>query len=187
MWCIVGLGNPGRKYDRTRHNAGFMVADELARRWGIDLREDGDCIIAEGSAGTRNVILVEPLTFMNLSGRAVRRVTRYRNITRTALIVVHDDLDIEVGRVKLRIGGSSGGHKGVASIIAETGGEDFIRVKVGVGRDPLIPAERYVLTKFPPAEAAAVAEAIQTAADAVEMIIAEGATQAMNHFNRRSE
>lgn len=185
MWAIVGLGNPGPRYSRTRHNAGFMILDELAARHGLMLRASEAYMITRGSMQGESIVLMEPLTFMNLSGRAVNKGMRKFGFSPEDLIVVCDDLDMDTGRVKIKQGGSSGGHKGIQSIIDSTGFKDFIRVKVGIGRDPRIPTEKYVLSKFRPDEQDALKEAVQEASDAIESIIKDGLEAAMNRFNRR--
>ena len=185
MWAIVGLGNPGPKYSGTRHNAGFMTVDELAARHGMQLEEKKLYGSAKGSIKAHDVLLVEPLTFMNLSGSAVTECRRRHGTTPEDLIVISDDLDIPVGRIKLSTGGSSGGHKGLESIIQSIGTRDFIRVRIGIGREPETPTEVYVLRKFRPDERDDIGEAIAAAADAVEMIVTEGIERAMNTFNQR--
>lgn len=180
---MVGLGNPGRRYAKTRHNIGFMVADSLAKRYGIELREREVYSSGKGSIEGRSVILVEPLTFMNRSGLAVRNVMKRLNVEAEDLIVIHDDIDMETGKLKIRGKGSSGGHKGVESIIREIGTGEFIRVKVGIGRDEDLPVEDYVLGKFTKEQSSLVKDAVAGAADAVVMIITEGINKAMNEFN----
>jgi PTH1 family peptidyl-tRNA hydrolase len=183
--AIVGLGNPGPKYSRTRHNAGFKVLEELARRHGVRFAQRDLYNATRGSIGGQGVLFMEPLTFMNLSGKAVVRGMRKFGFEPEDLIVVCDEMDMDTGRVKIKQGGSSGGHNGIQSIIDMTGYRDFIRVKVGIGRDPRIPSEKYVLSKFTPDEAEAHEEAISRAADAVEYIVTEGLETAMNMINRR--
>lgn len=192
MWVIVGLGNPGSKYSRTRHNIGFRVVDRLSEEYGISLKEYDIYIWGRGLAGGRELALIKPLTFMNRSGIAVKKILRKLNIRkddspeslRDCLIVVHDDLDIDVGAIKIRRNGSSGGHRGIESIIEETGTKDFIRVKIGIGRDKDIPAEEYVLNTFKSSEKKMVSEAVDNAAGAVSVIVTEGVDRAMNMFNR---
>jgi len=185
LWAIVGLGNPGPKYSRTRHNAGFMVLDELAGRHGAVLAQRELYKATRGSIGGNSVLFMEPLTYMNLSGKAITRGMRKFGFEPENLIVVCDDLDLETGRVKIKHGGSSGGHNGLQSIIDLTGYSDFVRVKIGIGRDPRIPSEKYVLTRFRPDETETLDEAISRSADAVEAIITVGLEQAMNTINRR--
>ena len=185
MRAIVGLGNPGPKYSRTRHNAGFMVLEELARRHGAGFAQRELYRATRGSIGGEDVLLMEPLTFMNLSGKAVARGMRKFGFSPEDLIVVCDDLDMDTGRVKIKPGGRSGGHNGIQSIIDLTGYSDFVRVKVGIGRDPRIPSEKYVLSKFRPDEDGPLDDAISRAADAVEAIVTKGLEHAMNAINRR--
>lgn len=185
MWAIVGLGNPGPKYSGTRHNAGFMAVDELAARHGMRLEEKKLYSASKGSINGHNALLVEPLTFMNLSGSAVVECRRKHGTEPEDLIVISDDLDLPVGRIKLSTGGSSGGHRGLESIIQSIGTREFIRIRIGIGRDPESPAEVYVLKRFRPEEREDIQAAVSLAADAVEMIIAEGMERAMNSFNQR--
>ena len=173
---VVGLGNPGRSYERTRHNVGFLVADELARRYGGDWRKKKKSQAAEVNFGASSTTLLKPQTFMNNSGAALGG---YRA---GELIVVHDDLDLPVGDVRVKVGGGAGGHNGLRSIIGQLGNE-FVRVRIGVGRPPeLLTVTDHVLGKMD----AAVKDAVPKAADAVEAVIQDGAEAAMNRFNVRS-
>ena len=183
MWVIVGLGNPGRRYAKTRHNVGFMVADDLAERYGIAFRARESYIAGKGSMEGSEVILLEPLTFMNRSGLSVRDVVKRHRVGPENLVVIHDDIDMETGRLKIRKKGSSGGHKGVESIIQCIGSREFIRIKVGIGRGEDIPVEDYVLSKFRKDELLIVKDAIHRASDAVSTILREGVDKAMNVFN----
>jgi PTH1 family peptidyl-tRNA hydrolase len=184
LWLLVGLGNPGSRYARTRHNIGFLVIEELAGRLGLQFREKPDHRICDGSIEGERTALMEPSTFMNRSGTAVGKVVGRFTIPPEKIIVVHDDLDLEAGKLKIRRKGSSGGHKGVESIIQNIGSSDFIRVKVGIGRDPLIPVEKYVLSRFSKEELPLVKEAVSRAADSIAFIISEGVEKAMNKFNK---
>jgi PTH1 family peptidyl-tRNA hydrolase len=188
MWVIAGLGNPGEKYAATRHNSGFMVLDRLSDKFRVTFTAKDDYSLGKGSIAHVNVILLKPLTYMNLSGSAVRKVLKKANLLQdgeiTNFIVIHDDLDLEPGVVKIRRNGSSGGHKGVESIIRETGSKDFIRVKVGIGRDREIPVEEYVLRRFRPAEKKMVEDGILQAVHAIETILTGGIEKAMNACNR---
>jgi PTH1 family peptidyl-tRNA hydrolase len=190
MVVVAGLGNPGRKYARTRHNVGFMVIDRLAEALGVTLTESALSAEGTGALDGCEVVLLKPLTFMNRSGRAVKDLLRKEGVPLadlpTSLIVVHDDLDIETGVVRVRRNGSSGGHKGVESVIQEIGSREFIRVKVGIGRDREVPAEEYVLSTFRRGERDAIARAVDTAAEAVTVIIRSGLARAMETFNRTS-
>ena len=183
MWLIVCLGNPGRRYSRTRHNVGFMVADDVAGKYGIELKTKESYIIGKGSIEGNDVILVEPLTFMNRSGLAVKEVMKKYPLGPENLIVVHDDLDMETGKLKIRKKGSSGGHRGVDSIIESIGTREFIRVKIGIGREEGVPAEEYVLRKFGKDEIPLIKAAVVRALDAIAAILRDGADKAMNEFN----
>lgn len=183
MWLIVGLGNPGSKYARTRHNVGFMVLEELGERHGFSFSERKDFRIAGGSIGGVGCTLLEPLTFMNRSGAAVKKVMEKVSAPMERLIVIHDDLDLDTGRVKIRRRGSSGGHRGVESVIQSIGAREFVRVKIGIGRDPFLPVEAYVLSRFAREEAPLLREAIKKAADSIESILADGIDRTMNRFN----
>lgn len=184
MWAIIGLGNPGKRYSHTRHNAGFMVIEES---WTpFTLKEYPLYLAARGSIGGEEVLLIEPLTFMNNSGLAVRELMRKHNIPPERLIVIHDDIDMETGRLKIRKGGSSGGHRGIESVIAETGARDFIRIKIGIGRDEDMEPEEYVLRKFKKEEKPVIEETVETAVEAVAFILKEGLQPAMNRYNRKA-
>ncbi len=181
---IVGLGNPGRKYSGTRHNTGFRVIDSLSERLSVVFTEKEKYIKGEGFYKDNRLVLIKPLTYMNLSGAVVREVLRMRNCPSERLIVVHDDLALPVGRIKIRERGSSGGHRGIQSIIESIGTNEFIRVKIGIGRSPEIPSEVYVLKKFTPQEREIINEAVDSASDAVLSIIDKGVSRAMTEYNR---
>ena len=174
---VVGLGNPGRSYERTRHNAGYLVVEELAKRHGGSWRSKKKAEAAPVGLGLKNVTLLKPTTYMNNSGSAL---AGYRV---EDLIVVHDDLDLPPGDVRVKIGGGAGGHNGLRSIINNLG-NDFVRVRVGIGRPPegaRITVTDYVLGRMD----SAVKEAIPAAADAVEAVVENGPEWAMNRFNAR--
>ena len=187
MWLIVGLGNPGNKYARTRHNIGFSVVDRLSGEYNIPLQEKDAYVIGKGAIEGNQIVLLKPLAFMNRSGLAVKKILKKSTIQPNELIVIHDDLDLEPGMLKIRKNGSSGGHRGVESIIQEIGTKDFIRVKVGIGRDDDMPVEQYVLSNFRPAEKNIVKDAIIRTVQAVAAITTEGVERAMNRFNRPSQ
>jgi PTH1 family peptidyl-tRNA hydrolase len=191
MWVIAGLGNPGEKYSATRHNIGFMVVDRLSKEYRVPFTVKDDYSIGKGSIDHVNVILLKPLTYMNLSGSAVRKILKKTNLLQdgeiTNFIVIHDDLDLETGVVKIRRNGSSGGHRGIESIIQETGSRDFIRVKIGIGRDRNIPVEEYVLRRFRAAEKKMVEDGILQAVHAIETILTSGIERAMNACNRTAK
>lgn len=183
MWVIAGLGNPGKKYSRTRHNIGFMVLEEIARRHTIDLKVRKGYRIGKGSIDANNTLLVEPHLYMNMSGLIIKKVLLKYSLLPECLLAVYDDLDIQIGRLKIKKGGSSGGHRGIESIIQHIGSQDFIRLKIGIGREEGTPAEDYVLSKFKRHEIPIIKQMIHTAADAVDTIVADGVERAMNRFN----
>jgi peptidyl-tRNA hydrolase, PTH1 family len=183
LWIVAGLGNPGRRYSKTRHNVGFMIADAIAGEFGIELRKREYCLAGMGSIEDSDVVLMEPLTFMNRSGLAVEDLMERYHVPHERLIVLHDDIDMETGKLKIRRRGSSGGHKGIESILEYIGTGDFVRVKIGIGREEGIPVEDYVLSKFRRDEIPVIHEAIQKASGAVVAIISEGVDKAMNFFN----
>ena len=187
MKLIVGLGNPGARYAGTRHNMGFLVVDALAQRAGVEInRERFDALLGRGEISDVPVILAKPLTFMNLSGRAVAQIARYFGIGAEDILIVHDDMDFPVGDVRIKAGGGAGGHKGLLSIIDQLGGADFARVRVGIGRPPPNEAaERYVLERFSAEEIQEVDCAIERAGDAVIAVVSSGVYAAMNRFNAR--
>ena len=180
---VVGLGNPGPKYANTRHNAGYLCIDELASRHGVALNDKRNAaLLGEGRVGGRRVALVKPRTFMNLSGEAVRyALDRYR-VRADAALVVLDDLDLPLGKIRLRERGGSGGHNGLNSINAALGTSDYARLRVGIGR-PDGETVGYVLGAFTPEERTAARDAIGRAAHAAEAWIAHGVGYAMDHFN----
>lgn len=185
MWLVVGLGNPGSKYEGTRHNIGFAVETELRRRAGAPAPKSklGGETTDATMAGTR-VVFLRPMEFMNLSGQAVGRTAQFWKIEPAQIVVVHDELDVPFKYLKLAASGGPGGHNGLKSIIAHLGTKDFPRVRVGIGRPPpgRDPAD-YVLGRFPPAEQRDLPAVIDRAADAVEAILGKGITPAMNAFN----
>lgn len=185
MKIIVGLGNPGRKYERTRHNAGFMVVDELAKNLHVDVAQDKyHALIGKARIDAEAAVLAKPQTYMNDSGRAVAAILRETYATVSDLIVIHDELDLSLGSVRVKTGGGHGGHNGLRSLIEYLGSPDFIRVRIGIGRPELNtdPAD-YVLSPFLAEERPAAAEAVAKAAEAVRLIVAEGPARAMNIVN----
>jgi PTH1 family peptidyl-tRNA hydrolase len=183
---IVGLGNPGRQYRGTRHNVGFAVADELARRHAAEFESaPAEALIARARDLQRPVMLAKPLTFMNLSGHAVSALTRYFRIELADLLVIADDVNLPLGRLRIRAGGSDGGHNGLRSIGLELGTQEFARLRVGVGRgDQRRDLADHVLSRFDPDEKAEIEGAILRAADAAEEFVAGDIEQVMNRFNR---
>jgi PTH1 family peptidyl-tRNA hydrolase len=185
MWLVAGLGNPGDEYEKTRHNIGFMVIDTLAARLSIPLKQKKtDYVFGRGFIEEQKVILMKPLTYMNKSGIAVRDVV-WKHEDLEGVVIVHDDLDLEPGVIRIRKTGSSGGHNGIQSIIDYLNSKDFIRVKIGIGRPKRGATERYVLKNFNKQERPVIEEAIEIAADAVLMILNKGITPAQNLFHQR--
>jgi PTH1 family peptidyl-tRNA hydrolase len=188
MRVIAGLGNPGRDYDDTRHNLGFMLIDRLfARAGGRSFRAEANALIAEARLAGERVILVKPQTFMNLSGDAVKPLLgRYGEGEAKNLIVTCDDVALPLGMIRVRPGGSAGGQKGLKSIIDRLGTDDFPRVRVGIRPDhPVSDLARFVLAPIPKRDREQLDGALDRAADAVEMILSEGIPRAMSAFNER--
>jgi peptidyl-tRNA hydrolase, PTH1 family len=184
---IVGLGNPGPTYARTRHNAGFELVDELARRTGVSLRHEArhQGELGRASIGGTDVWLLKPMTYMNLSGQSARSVAGFYRIPPQSILVAHDELDFPPGAVRLKEGGGAGGHNGLRDLIAQLG-DDFWRLRIGIGH----PGDRgevldYVLGRPPAAEAALIHEAVLAAADAVPIMVGDGAQKAMNRLHAR--
>lgn len=193
MKLIIGLGNPGRAYAANRHNIGFRCINYLSRKYSIPLKQN-QCRAQTGSGEIAGVpvLLAKPETFVNKSGEAVSRLVEKHSIHLDDLIIIHDDLDLPLGKLRIRKGGSSGGHKGINSIIAATGSREFCRIKVGIGR-PVAPRGTpvtdekvivdYVLGDFTPDEERAIRPIIARVAEAVECLLSEGLAVAMNRFN----
>ncbi len=187
MKIIIGLGNPGRKYEHTRHNAGFMAVEELARGLRFTLsQEKYHALAGRARIGDTDVLLAKPQTFMNDSGRSAGAILRYTYAKPADLIVVHDELDLPLGTVRVKSGGGHGGHNGLRSIIEHLGSPDFIRVRVGIGRPaPGTDPAAYVLSAFLPDERATAMDAITRAAEAARAIVSDGLVKAMNEFNTK--
>ena len=187
MKLLVGLGNPGPDYARTRHNVGFLVADEVARLTGagFTLRKFG-AEVAEAVAGGERFWIVKPQTYMNHSGEAVGAAMRFWKLEPADLVVVHDDLELDSFRVQVKVGGGHGGHNGLKSVNAHVGSPDYARVRVGVGRPPaqVDPAD-WVLGRFPRSEDREVLDVVERGAAAARAVVVDGAAKAMNEFNRR--
>ena len=181
---VAGLGNPGREYERTRHNAGWMVIDELARRHGGSFRSKFDGQLAEVRLGELRLALLKPETYMNVSGKSISGARRFFKVEPDALLIVHDDVDLEPARLQARDGGGLAGHNGLRSIAGALGTQDFLRLRVGVGRPgrgDRRPVADYVLSPFDPDED--VDALISRAADAVETIATDGMEAAQQRFN----
>ena len=197
MWLVVGLGNPGAKYERNRHNIGFRVVDELAAKHGLSWKTGGKLggDTASGmittERGREKCVLLKPMEFMNLSGFAVSRAAQFHSIEVPDILVVHDELDLDFGIVRLKKGGGHGGHNGLRSMIEQLGDPGFSRLRMGIGRDPKAPpgakdAAGWVLSDFPSAQAAALTAVIAAGCEDIETVLAKGIVAAMNQHNARS-
>ena len=190
MYIIVGLGNPKKEYENTRHNIGFDVIDKLAEQENISvLEKKHKAIIGKGYVAGQKCVLAKPQTFMNLSGESVRELIDYYKVDETAeLIVISDDISLDVGQLRIRKKGSAGGHNGLKNIISHLGHDTFMRVKMGVGEKPKgWDLADYVLGHFTADERKIMDEAAGRAADAIRMMIAEDVDVAMNQFNKKTE
>jgi len=186
---IVGLGNPGKEYRDTRHNVGFKIVDILARNHNIKLKRRWRFKARTGSGriAGKAVILIQPLTYMNLSGSAVRAVLSYYRIDPAAVVVALDDANLEVGRVRIRRSGGHGGHKGLASVIDAIGSRQFCRVRLGVGGGSRASLKDYVLGDFAADELSLVGPALNEAAESIETLLNDGVDAAMNKYNKKPE
>jgi PTH1 family peptidyl-tRNA hydrolase len=188
MKIVVGLGNPGPKYDRTRHNVGFRVIEELSQRLAAGKpRLRFDATLAEGSLGGEKVLLASPQTYMNESGRSVRQLVDFFGLQLGDLLVVCDDFNLELARLRMRAGGSAGGQKGLADMIRKLATEDFPRLRIGIGRPPQhMDSSDFVLSKFKRSEQQSIDDAVVRAAEGVELWIRSGIGPAMNRINAAS-
>jgi len=188
---IIGLGNPGRRYADNRHNIGFMCLNHFARTQGIRFdKKQGQARIGPGEVAGSQVVLAKPQTYMNLSGQSVSRLVKRFNINLSDLLVIHDDLDLPLGKIRIRQGGSSGGHKGIGSIITELGSQDFLRFRVGIGRPITSFAEisendiiTYVLSDFTPEEKLVITQVVPRVSEAILCLLTEGLVATMNKYN----
>lgn len=185
MYIIVGLGNPGRQYDATRHNVGFIAIDEIAKRLNIKMdRLKFKAIVGEGRIGTEKIVLAKPQTFMNLSGQSVVELMNYYKVDRSKLIVIYDDIDIDVGRIRIRLKGSAGTHNGMKNIIYLLGYDDFPRIRIGVSKPrPQQDLASFVLSKFEKEEIQPMIDSIETAAKAAIESVETTVDIAMNKYN----
>ena len=193
MKLIVGLGNPGRIYARNRHNIGFICVSHFAKTQGIRFdKKQGQARIGTGEVAGNKLIVARPQTHMNLSGESVIRLVNKFNISLNDLLVIHDDLDLPLGKIRLSQGSGSGGHKGVDSIITHLGSLDFPRLRVGIGRPPIIEGSAedreaevvaYVLNDFTPEERKTITQVIPKVSEAILNLLSEGLTAAMNKYN----
>lgn len=187
MKLIVGLGNPGDQYKKTRHNAGFMALDHLQKHYFFEefkSLDQGKSLMTKGEIGREKVILLKPTQFMNLSGVATSAVAQYFKIPREDVIVIYDDVDIPTGQLRLRAEGSAGGHNGIKSLIEKLGGNDFIRVRVGIKPEKPFPGELsdYVLGRFTEGELAGVLQVIDQLPEVLELLLKEGIKEVMNRY-----
>lgn len=187
MKLIVGLGNPGRRYRGTRHNVGWDVIDRLARRWGtVVSAEDGWSLVGRATVGAQRVLLVKPQTYVNVSGVAMADLRRRHRVPVADIFLIVDDLDLPLGRIRLRARGAHGGHNGLRSVIEALGSEEFPRLRIGIGRPPQgTDAAEFVLTRVDDAERPLLDAALDRAADALETAVLEGPAAAMNRYNAR--
>ncbi len=184
-WMVVGLGNPGENYRFTRHNVGFRVVEALVIKHNVKLREKDEAIFGSFSLEGREVCLFFPQTFMNDSGRAVAPFLRYRNIPLEKLLVVSDDLDLPVGKIRLRTSGGSGGHHGLDSLTTHLQNSDFPRLRIGVGKPPSAEeGAHHVLSSFTPDEKPKIEQAIERSRDGIETFILNGPEMAMRELNK---
>ena len=187
---VVGLGNPGKKYEKTRHNVGFVVLDAIAKDNGLeDFREKFSGLFAKGRAFGKDVVLLKPQTFMNLSGDSVQPAMVFHKLAPADVVVVHDELDLPFGEVRVKVGGGHAGHNGLRSILARVGSPDFVRVRVGIGRPP--PGFHgdvadYVLQGFDATERARLPALVDDAVRALERVVRDGAAAAMGTVNAKS-
>ncbi len=187
MYVFVGLGNPGVKYESTRHNIGFEVIDHFSRVHQIPVRKiKHKALIGEGRIGGEPVVLVKPQTYMNLSGESLQSIVRFYKIPLENLVVIYDDIDLETGKIRIRQQGGSGTHNGMRSILAHLNTEGFPRIRMGVGKPTHGDLADYVLSRFKPDEIPVMEKAIIRATDALETLIKEGLQKAMNAYNINS-
>lgn len=186
MYCIIGLGNPGKQYELTRHNAGFLVIDKLLENANEKLEKGFKSLYCKTSLHNQPVLLVKPQTYMNLSGEAALEITRFYKIPLPKILVVYDDLDLPVGALRFRKNGSAGGHRGLTSIIQLLGSDQIARLKLGIGRPkPPIPVVDYVLTPFTGEEKLLFEDSLSKAGEAVLAYLQYGLDYSMNHFNSK--
>ncbi len=186
MQLIVGLGNPGKEYKYTRHNAGFMAVDALAKKLSAKNKKKQDYFWAKAIIDASPIVIAKPRTFVNLSGKAVKKIAKDLGIKSDEIIVVHDDADLPLGTLKIKKTGSCAGHNGVASIINELCTKDFSRIRIGIGRDNK-DLKNYVLSEFSASEKKAIEKMIDLSLDAISTIVNEGIDEAMRVFNSKKQ
>ena len=188
MYLIVGLGNPGLSYKKTRHNAGFQALDALAERLGVRVKTKGfSALYGEGRIGGERVILCKPQTYMNLSGDAVQQLLHFYKLAPDRLVVLYDDIDLPIGSMRIRANGSAGSHNGMRSIISCIHSEDFARIRIGVGKDESLMLKDYVLKRPSKDEQKTLNEVFEHAADAAELIVAGRLDEAQMKYNKKHE
>ncbi|MBO4991319.1 MAG: aminoacyl-tRNA hydrolase [Firmicutes bacterium] len=188
MYIIVGLGNPGKQYEQTRHNMGFITIDQLAEKHSISVTKlKHKALVGEGYFGTKKVMLVKPQTYMNLSGQSVREIMAYYKEDIEHLMVVYDDIDLEPGALRIRAKGSAGTHNGMRSILYDLQEDGFPRIRLGIGKNPQIPLDKYVLGGFTKEEKPLLEEAVTKAVQALECWVDSGINAAMNAYNTKAE
>ncbi len=186
MFVIAGLGNPGRKYENTRHNMGFLVIDKLAEKNDIKVNKiKHKALVGDGFISGQKVLLVKPQTYMNLSGESLREVVNYYNVEMENLIVIYDDFDLETGSIRIRKKGSAGSHKGMKSIIYQLQAQDFPRVRVGIGKSGNLDWKDFVLGKADKKDTELMGQGVEKAADSIMCILEEGIDRAMNRYNEK--
>jgi len=193
MKLIVGLGNPGRAYAHNRHNVGFICLNHFAKKHSIKFdKKRGKARIGIGEVANNKIVIAKPQTYMNLSGQSVSQLVKKFDINLNDLVIIYDDLDLPPGKIRIRQGGSSGGHKGIDSIISSLGSQDFSRLRIGIGRptttegsDQISEADiiAYVLSDFTPEEKQAITQVIPRVSEAIYCLLTEGVTSAMNKYN----
>ncbi len=186
MCVIAGLGNPGKQYEKTKHNAGFMVIDQLAKKHEINIGKlKYKALIGEGKISDARVIFIKPQTYMNLSGTAIREIMSFYKIPPENLIVIYDDFDVDLGKIRIRAKGSAGTHNGMKSIISEIQSQDFPRIRVGIGKEHESDVVDFVLSQFSKADERLIADAIEKASLAAAAIVTNGIDKAMNEYNTK--
>ncbi len=190
MKLIAGLGNPGPRYAESRHNVGFLVVDELARRWASEVtryerRFQG--LLGQAQRGGESIMLLKPATYMNLSGQSVAAAWRYYKLATSDVLVVHDDLDLAVGQLRVRPAGSAGGHKGLSDVLRHFNTDEVPRLRIGIGKVHRDATVEYVLSRFEAEERPLIDAAVNSAAEAVECWLTSGTAAAMNKYNRRRD
>ncbi len=185
MKVIIGLGNPGKKYEDTRHNVGFMTIDKISDKWNIPVSQQKfRALVGEGRIEMEKVLLVKPQTYMNLSGESVSEILKFYKLTNDDILVIYDDLDLPVGKLRLRVKGSAGGHNGIKSLIAHLGTQEFKRIKIGIDRPaPGRSVSDYVLGTFSAADQTEIKKAVELAAEASVMWLKDSFPNVMNRYN----